>query len=134
MVQDKIEERQRLSFDITPNICSTEHQKSKFPPDKYPINCTFFVLSKDTETVDDMKKALSIIPKDNFKFQKKKHRTMDLVTVNIYLKNADSVRPLANMVKDKELFIDKMLGEKKVLPRDLVSMAQNIIEGKERVR
>lgn len=121
--------KERLSCDITRNKPFSQATFDKFPPDKFPIQCTFFLSTRDIETVDKMKEALKILPSDDYRFQRKKHRSMDLVTVDIYLKNADSVRPVANAVKDKALFIDKVIGERQIFGRDLVEMSGKIIKG-----
>lgn len=129
MVEDRKQERQRLSFDINANKPHSKYTREKFPPEKYPINCTFFISSRDIEIIEKMKEALKIIPSTDYKFQKKKHRSMDIITVDIYVKTPDCIRPIASVVKEKELFVDKVIGEEKILPRNLVSMAQDVAKG-----
>jgi len=88
------------------------------------------MMSRDIELVEEIKNSLKILSSDDYKFQRKKHQSMDLITVNIFVKDADCVRPIAHAVKNRDLFIDKVLGEKQVFGRDLIALGEKIMQSK----
>ena len=73
--------------------------------------------------VQELKSLVQTLPRDSFRFQKSVSKYGG-ITVNLYMKDVDSFRAVAHGLKEKDLFINTMLEEKKVFPRDLISMAQ----------
>lgn len=73
-----------------------------------------------------MKAAIKDNSKDELRFSKQTNYYAG-ITFHVFTNKADLVRPIAEVLKGKDLFIDR-LGEsnEKIFPRDLVSMAQDV--------
>lgn len=117
---------------ITANSPDLKDAK-KFPPESFPLYCSFLFGKRYIHIADEIKALVQQLPKDSFRFRKS-ISSYGGVTVNLYFKDADSFRPVAHGLRDKELVIDSMLYEdKQVFPRDLIKMAQEAYQSQSRV-
>lgn len=77
---------------------------------------------------DEIKELTKNIPKDDFRYRKNESKYAG-ISINIYLKNADNIRPIANGLKDKALFRDQAIGDDQpVYPYQLLDKAREIIK------
>ena len=99
--------------------------ENRFPPDRFPIHCFFLFAKKNAHIADELKAVSNIVDKDKFRYSKTVNKYAG-ITVNVYCKDVDTVRPFVWAMKEKEMFIDSCLGQKRVYPRDLLDMARNL--------
>jgi DNA-directed RNA polymerase beta subunit len=113
----------RVSLDIFRNTPDSKYAQ-KYDSKKFPIHCAFTVASKNSHLIDEIREVVKESSKDELRYSKQTNHYAG-VTLHIFTNKADLIRPVAEVLKGKELFIDK-LGERneKVFPRDLVKMAQ----------
>jgi len=72
------------------------------------------------------------LPKDKFRYQKKESKYAG-ISINIYFKDADTMRPVVQGLKNKGLYADKAIGKDElVYPYQLLSMAKEILNGQGR--
>ena len=92
-------------------------------PEHFPIHCSFTFAKRYAYLVDEIKELTKALPKSEFRFRKEISPYAG-ICVNIYVKKADYLRPIAQGLKGKDLVIWYLDEDKKITPRDLIEMAQ----------
>ncbi|MFT5744641.1 MAG: hypothetical protein ACI9XO_001267 [Paraglaciecola sp.] len=57
--------------------------------------------------IDEIKDLLKMLPREKFRVKKTVNRYVG-VSLNVFMTDADSLRPIVNALKDKELFVDRL--------------------------
>lgn len=98
----------------------------KYSPADFPIHCSFLVSKSNAHVIDEIKDSVKDLPKENYRVRKTVNKYVG-VSLNIFLKDVDSIRPIANSLNGKDLNIDHLgASDKKIFPRDMISLAQEV--------
>lgn len=132
MVQyNAVKESERVLIHISDNVPSSMQQAKQFPKENFPIHLNLLFAKRYAYLVDELKAALDGLPKDSFRFRKKVNPYAG-VSVNIYFKEVDAMRPLLPWLKEKELYRDVAIGkDEKLLPYQILDKARAVIQQKE---
>ena len=99
----------------------------QYPPNQYPIYCCFMFSKVHKHLIQEFKELVSPIPKTSYRYKKVENKYVG-ITIHIFLDKVDTLRPIAQGLKEKDLYIDYLLEEsKKVFPQTLIDMAQSIM-------
>lgn len=115
-------------IDISSNQPLSEDQPQQFPKEAFPIHIHLIFAKRYSYLVNEMKEILKELPKETHRFRKKTNPYAG-VGVHLYLKDADSLRPLIPWLKQKALYQDKGLdGDERLFPHQIMDKAKVAIE------
>ena len=87
---------------------------------------------KHSHIADEVKTFTKELSKDTFRYQKKVNKYAG-ISINVYFKDVDTMRPFVQGLKDKDLYRGTISGQdERILPYQLLSMARDILKGEGR--
>ncbi|MFK7979282.1 MAG: hypothetical protein AB8G86_04835 [Saprospiraceae bacterium] len=117
---------------VSSNQPYSKYQAEKYPPNTFPIHLHLIFSKSNSHIAEEVKKLTSELPKDNFRYQKKVNKYAG-ISINIYFKDADTMRPVLQGLKNKDLYADRAIGKDEVVyPYQLLSKAKEILKGQGR--
>lgn len=110
----------------------SRHQAEKYSPNDFPIHLHLLFAKSNRHVAEEVKSLTRELPRDNFRYQKKESKYAG-ISINIYFKDVDTMRPVVQGLKNKGLYADRAIGKDEViLPYQLLSMAKEILQGRSR--
>ncbi len=132
IVKDQTEQEERILVHVSRNQPYSNYQAEKYPPSDFPIHLHLLFAKANGHIAEEVKALTKELPKDNFRYQKKESKYAG-ISIHIYFKDADTMRPIVQGLKDKGLYADKAIGKDEVvLPYQLLSMAKDVLKGEGR--
>lgn len=110
----------------------SERESKRFSPEKFPLQLSLLFAKKNAHLADEIKALVYELPKSSFRYSKRVSAYAGIF-INIYLKDVDAMRPIAQGIKDKDLFIDRL--EAKDTPvsyHQLIAMANDVMKDHQR--
>lgn len=117
---------------VSSNQPYSRHQAEKYPPSDFPIHLHLLFAKSNGSVAEEVKALTKELPRDNFRYQKKVNKYAG-ISINIYFKDADTMRPVVQGLKNKGLYTDRAMGkDEPVFPYQLLSIAKDILKGEGR--
>jgi len=123
-----LEQQERISVYVGQNISSSQQVSNSIPSEKYPIHLRLLFSKSNVHLVDEIKSLTNGISKDKCRLRKTINKYAG-ISIDIYCSEVDALRPIVNGLRDKDLVIDKVMGEdEKVTSFKLLESAKQITQ------
>lgn len=124
--------KERIAVGLLPYTPSSEREAKSIPQTKFPLHLSLLFAKSYHHLVDEIKAITKTIPKEQLR-ERKQVNLYGGITMNLYLKDIDSLRPLLPFLKEKDLWSVKVgIPDEKVFAYQLLDQAR-AITAKERV-
>ena len=111
---------------VSANQPYSKYQAEKFPPNDFPIHLHLIFGKRFSHVADEIKDLSRELPRGEFRYQKKVNKYAG-ISIHIYFKDADTIRPIIQGLKDKDLVKDRAIGrDQSILPYQLLDMAKDV--------